>query len=174
MQSSVIQWVENLLYRRTEETYFWAVSFFDRRTEGHIYERWVMINDQWAVSSGLWCCWLGTKWNVGCIVENASHCLTPNQSSCYSTTLNSSFPTLQSGQTQSSGMFSKAVPGSTPLSGSPATGSYSYPQTSHTYFFIKYSFLFCCYTLYIIYMGVWYTSYLFLIANIAIFFQIQA
>ena len=36
-----------------------------------------------------------------------------------------SFPNPQIGQTQSSGMSSNAVPGATPLSGSPTTGSYS-------------------------------------------------
>jgi hypothetical protein len=36
---------------------------------------------------------------------------------------NMSFSTPQSGQTQSSGRFSQAVPGSTPLSGSPSSGS---------------------------------------------------
>ena len=37
--------------------------------------------------------------------------------------LNSSLPTPQIGQTQSSGISSKAVPGAIPLSGSPTAGS---------------------------------------------------
>jgi hypothetical protein len=40
----------------------------------------------------------------------------------------------QTGQTQSSGMSSKAVPGTTSLAGSPTDGSYSYRHTSHVYF----------------------------------------
>ena len=56
----------------------------------------------------------------------------------YSTLLKSSFPTPQSGHTQSSGISSHAVPGSIPLSGSPTSGSYSYPQTSQTYLSIIY------------------------------------
>ena len=56
----------------------------------------------------------------------------------YSTLLNSSFPTPQSGHTQSSGISSHAVPGSIPLSVSPTSGSYSYPQTSHTYLSMVY------------------------------------
>ena len=47
--------------------------------------------------------------------------------------LNMSLPTPQTGQTQSSGRFSKAVPGAIPLSGSPTAGSYSYPHASQTY-----------------------------------------
>jgi len=42
---------------------------------------------------------------------------------CYSTFANSSLPTPQMGQTQSSGKSSKAVPGAIPLSGSPTAGS---------------------------------------------------
>jgi len=38
---------------------------------------------------------------------------------------NSSLPAPHSGQIQSSGKFSNAVPGSTPLSGSPIAGSYT-------------------------------------------------
>ena len=45
-----------------------------------------------------------------------------------------SFPTPHSGQHQSSGTSSHAVPASTPLSGSPISGSYTYPHTLHTYF----------------------------------------
>ena len=52
----------------------------------------------------------------------------------YSTGANSSFPTPHSGHTQSSGRSSKAVPGSIPLSGSPSSGSYTYPQGPHSYF----------------------------------------
>ena len=48
--------------------------------------------------------------------------------------LNWSLPTPHNGHTQSDGTSSHAVPGCTPFSGSPAAGSYSYPQTSHTYF----------------------------------------
>ena len=55
----------------------------------------------------------------------------------YSTGEKSSFPTPQTGHTQSAGMSSKAVPGAIPLSGSPAAGSYSYPQMLQTYFFIS-------------------------------------
>lgn len=55
---------------------------------------------------------------------------------CYSVSLNSSLPTPQSGQAQSAGRSSNAVPGAIPLSGSPTAGSYTYPQTSQTYFFI--------------------------------------
>ena len=47
--------------------------------------------------------------------------------------LNMSLPTPQTGHTQSSGRFSKAVPGAIPLSGSPTAGSYSYPHASQTY-----------------------------------------
>jgi hypothetical protein len=47
---------------------------------------------------------------------------------------NISFVTAQTGHIQSSGMSSKAVPGATPESGSPTAGSYTYPQTVHTYF----------------------------------------
>ena len=39
--------------------------------------------------------------------------------------LNSSLPTPHRGQTQSSGMSSKAVPGAIPPSGSPTSGSYT-------------------------------------------------
>ena len=49
----------------------------------------------------------------------------------------SSLPTPHSGHTQSSGISSKAVPGATPLSGSPAAGSYIYPHTLQMYFFIS-------------------------------------
>ena len=41
----------------------------------------------------------------------------------YSSLTNSSLPTPQIGQTQSSGKSSKAVPGAIPLSGSPTSGS---------------------------------------------------
>ena len=41
----------------------------------------------------------------------------------YSCTSKESFPTPQSGQTQLSGISSKAVPGAIPLSGSPLAGS---------------------------------------------------
>ena len=51
---------------------------------------------------------------------------------------NMSFPTAQTGHAQSSGISSNAVPGATPESGSPVAGSYTYPQTVHTYFFIVY------------------------------------
>ena len=47
-----------------------------------------------------------------------------------------SLPTPQTGQTQSSGISSKGVPGAMPPSGSPTAGSYSYPQISQTNFFI--------------------------------------
>ena len=53
-----------------------------------------------------------------------------------SSTEKSSLPTPQSGHTQSSGRSSNAVPGAMPLSGSPTSGSYTYPQVSQTYFFI--------------------------------------
>lgn len=42
----------------------------------------------------------------------------------------------QIGHTQSSGISSNAVPGAIPLSGSPTSGSYTYPHGSHTYFFM--------------------------------------
>jgi hypothetical protein len=42
-------------------------------------------------------------------------------------------PTPHKGQTQSSGTSSQAVPGAMPLSGSPASGSYTYPHTVHTH-----------------------------------------
>ena len=48
----------------------------------------------------------------------------------------SSLPAPQMGQTQSAGKSSKAVPGGMFASGSPFSGSYSYPQTVHSYFFI--------------------------------------
>ena len=49
----------------------------------------------------------------------------------YSTTSsNWSLPTPQRGQTQSSGMSSKAVPGSMPPSGSPTAGSYTHWHTT--------------------------------------------
>ena len=54
--------------------------------------------------------------------------------------LNSSLPTPHRGQTQSSGMSSKAVPGAIPPSGSPTSGSYTQPHTSHTYFFMMFRF----------------------------------
>ena len=53
---------------------------------------------------------------------------------------NCPLPTPHNGQTQSSGMSSKAVPGSIPLSGSPCSGSYTYPQTTQTYLSICFSF----------------------------------
>lgn len=53
-----------------------------------------------------------------------------------STGENSSLPTEQSGHSKSSGRSSKAVPAGIPASGTPTAGSYSQPQTSHTYFFI--------------------------------------
>src|SRR5699024_4487341 len=60
----------------------------------------------------------------------------------YSSGWNSSLPTPQIGHTQSSGISSNAVPGSIPLSGSPISGSYTYPHGSQTYFFIVFfSFL---------------------------------
>ena len=44
------------------------------------------------------------------------------------------------GQTHSSGISSKAVPGATPLSGSPTAGSYTYSQRVHFHFSIYYTF----------------------------------
>ena len=41
------------------------------------------------------------------------------------------------GQAQSSGNSSKGVPGLIPESGSPFSGSYTYPHAVHTYFFIS-------------------------------------
>ncbi len=61
----------------------------------------------------------------------------PNYSS---TTSKSSLPTPQTGQTQSSGISSNAVPGAMPLSGSPTSGSYTQSQTVQMYFFIILSF----------------------------------
>ena len=55
---------------------------------------------------------------------------------CTYTSENSSFPTEQSGQRKSYGTSSQAVPGAIPSSGTPTSGSYSHPQTSHTYFTI--------------------------------------
>ena len=55
---------------------------------------------------------------------------------CYATGLNSSLPTPQSGHSKSAGKSSKAVPGAMPCSGSPTSGSYTQPHTSHTYFSI--------------------------------------
>lgn len=52
-----------------------------------------------------------------------------------STGLKSSLPTPQSGQAQSSGRSSNAVPGSIPFSGSPTAGSYTQSHTLQTYFF---------------------------------------
>ncbi len=49
------------------------------------------------------------------------------------------FDAPHSGHIQESGTVSNGVPGATPLSGSPFAGSYTYPQTSQTYFFICYS-----------------------------------
>src|SRR3990172_766610 len=46
---------------------------------------------------------------------------------------NSSFPAPHRGQTQSSGRRRNGVPGSTPLAGSPTSGSYTYAQTMHRY-----------------------------------------
>lgn len=54
----------------------------------------------------------------------------------YSTGLKSSLPTPHNGHTQSAGRSSNAVPGAIPLSSSPTAGSYTYPQITHTYFFI--------------------------------------
>lgn len=59
-----------------------------------------------------------------------------------STGENSSLPTEQSGHSKSSGRSSKAVPAGIPASGTPTAGSYSQPQTSHTYFFIMFPFFF--------------------------------
>ena len=67
-----------------------------------------------------------------------------------STGENSSFPTEQSGHSKSSGRSSKAVPAGIPASGTPTAGSYSQPQTSHTYFFII-SLLFNVYCLMLFY-----------------------
>ena len=55
----------------------------------------------------------------------------------YSAGSNMSLPTPQMGQVQSSGISAKGVPGAMPLSGSPTSGSYSYPQGPHTYFLIS-------------------------------------
>jgi len=52
--------------------------------------------------------------------------------------MNISLESPQIGQTQSSGTSSHAVPGAIPLSGSPISGSYTYPQ-GHTYFFMVFS-----------------------------------
>ena len=57
----------------------------------------------------------------------------------YYSATNTSFPIPQIGQTQSSGRSSNAVPGAIPLSGSPTSGSYTYPHGSQTYFCILYS-----------------------------------
>src|SRR3990172_9630617 len=46
---------------------------------------------------------------------------------------NSSFPAPHRGQTQSSGRRRNRVPRSTPLSGSPTSGSYTYAHTMHRY-----------------------------------------
>src|SRR3972149_8022961 len=46
---------------------------------------------------------------------------------------NSSFPAPHRGQTQSSGRRRNGVPGSTSLSGSPTSGSYTYAHTMHWY-----------------------------------------
>ena len=54
-----------------------------------------------------------------------------------STGVKSDFSAPQSGHTQSSGRSSKAVPGAIPLSGSPAAGSYTYPQGPPSYFFMS-------------------------------------
>ena len=59
----------------------------------------------------------------------------------YASSEKSSLPTEQRGHTQSSGRSSKAVTGLMPLSGSPISGSYTYPQVSQTYFFMKSSSL---------------------------------
>lgn len=67
-----------------------------------------------------------------------------------STGENSSLPTEQSGHSKSSGRSSKAVPAGIPASGTPTAGSYSQPQTSHTYFFII-SLLFNVYCLMLFY-----------------------
>lgn len=64
-----------------------------------------------------------------------------------STGENSSLPTEQSGHSKSSGRSSKAVPAGIPAFGTPTAGSYSQPQTSHTYFFII-SLLFNVYCLF--------------------------
>src|SRR5512139_747210 len=55
-----------------------------------------------------------------------------------STSSNSPFFTPQTGHSQSSGRLSKGVPGSTPPSGSPFSGSYTYPQTTHLHFFMSF------------------------------------
>lgn len=73
------------------------------------------------------------KHSYSCAKAQLSHGLT--NMPVYSST-NWSLPTEHNGHTQSSGRSSKAVPGSIPFSGSPTAGSYTYPQTSHTYFFI--------------------------------------
>lgn len=59
-----------------------------------------------------------------------------------STGENSSLPTEQSGHSKSSGRSSKAVPAGIPASGTPTAGSYSQPQTSHTYFIMVSSIYF--------------------------------
>src|SRR5699024_517548 len=55
--------------------------------------------------------------------------------------VNWSLPTPQIGHKKSSGKFSKEVPGAMSLAGSPACGSYTQPQTVHTYLSIVFSFV---------------------------------
>jgi hypothetical protein len=52
----------------------------------------------------------------------------------------SSFPTPHCGHTQSSGNFSKGVPGEIPPSGSPTVGSYTHPHALQTYRFMNSSY----------------------------------
>lgn len=55
---------------------------------------------------------------------------------CGYTSSKASLPAPQIGQSQSSGTSSQFVFEATSLSGSPVSGSYSYPQIIHVYFFI--------------------------------------
>ena len=57
--------------------------------------------------------------------------MTGRISSIYCVFSNISLLTPQTGQDQSSGNFSKGVPGAMPLSGSPFSGSYTYPHGPH-------------------------------------------
>lgn len=52
----------------------------------------------------------------------------PSSTLNHQLSMNSSLPAPQSGQIHSSGNASNSVPGEMPPSGSPAAGSYSYPQ----------------------------------------------
>lgn len=61
------------------------------------------------------------------------HCSLFLIESVYYALTNNSFPTPHNGHFQSSGSSSKGVPGAIPLSGSPSSGLYSYPQTSQIY-----------------------------------------